>query len=299
MGPQDIAMKPDWRKVNVPGEENVLAWLQVPQDEAEADVSCACYLTDTVNIYSEHLNTSLIQSRFTEQNPGLETEDFLDFLNNLRAALAGGYKSTISLTRQTDWRINIDWNMEGIDFKWFFQTNIQPHQLLCQLLYLPFIQLSQHLLQTKDRLVRIIQDKDLEIEDYENNGSKLSRKKLRTGRFDPEKDLKAFGDEKTSGAETIVDIVDSSDMREILRTVSVKEESMISDNPPSQASDNPPSQASDNPTSDTSPSPAKISDKTGAESEEDKSIKKIKLEPPNLKKIAQSSRFKPNKKKKF
>ena len=293
-------MNPDWRKVNLNGEENVLCWLQVPQDETEADVSCSCYLTDTVNIYSEHLNTSSIQSRFTEQNPGLETEDFLDFLSNLRAALAGSHQPTISVTRNTDTvRINIDWIMEGIDFKWFFETNIQPHQLLCQLFYLPFIHLSQHLLHTRDSLLRIIQDKDLEIEDYENNGSKLSRKKLRTGRFDPEKDLQAFGEEKTSGAETIVDIVDSSDMREILRTVSVKEESMISDNPPSQASDNPPAQISNNPTSDTSPSPAKISDKTGAESEEDKSIKKIKLEPPNLKKIAQSSRFKPNKKKKF
>ena len=49
-------MKPDWRKVELNSEENVLVWLQVPQDGG--DVSCTCYLTDTVNIYTEHLNTS-------------------------------------------------------------------------------------------------------------------------------------------------------------------------------------------------------------------------------------------------
>ena len=300
-------MNPDWRKVNLNSEENVLVWLQVPQDETEADVSCTCYLTDTVNIYTEHLNTSIIQSRFTEQNPGLETEDFLDFLNNLRAVLAGSPKSTISVTREGDTcRINIDWIIEGIDFKWFFQTNIQPHQLLCEVFYLPFIHLSQHLLHTKDSLLRIIQDKDLEIEDYENNGSKLSRKKLRTGRFDPEKDLEVFDDEKTSGPATTVDIVDSPKMREILRTISVKafcevktetkgikdgdttssKERMISESSPAQILNNP---------------PAQNSDKTLTESEEDKSIKKIMTEKPNLKRIAQSSsnRFKLNKKKKF
>merc|ERR1712062_247970 len=152
---------------------------------------------------------------------------------------------------------------------------------------------SQHLLHTKDRLLRIIQDKDLEIEDYENNGSKLSRKKLRTGRFDPEKDLEVFDDEKTSGPATTVDIVDSPKMREILRTISVKafcevktetegikdgdttssKERMISESSPAQILNNP---------------PAQNSDKTLTESEEDKSIKKIMTEKPNLKRIAQS-----------
>ena len=93
-------MKPDWRKVNLASEENVLVWLQGPQDGG--DVSCTCYLTDTVNIYTEHLNTPSIQSRFAQQNPGMETEDFLDFLETLRTALSESNTSTISLTRQAD-----------------------------------------------------------------------------------------------------------------------------------------------------------------------------------------------------
>ena len=281
------AMKPDWRKVNLTSEENVLVWLQVPQDES-GDVSCTCYLTDTVNIYTEDLNTSSIQSRFTEQNPGMETEDFRDFLETLRTALSESHNSTISMTKQIDsCRLDIKWTIEDIQYKWFFQTKVQPHPLLCQVLYLPFIQLSQHLLHTRDSLVQIIQDKDLEIEDYENNGSKLSRKILRTGRFDPERDLKGFDDEKTP--DSTVDIVDTPAVREILRTISVKticeentepkgikrnsQESMISD-PSPQVSDNP-------------------------KSEEENSIKKIKLVKPDLSKIAQSSRFKVTKKKKF
>ena len=192
-GAGDLAMKPDWRKVNLKSEENVLVWLQVPQDEG--DVSCTCYLTDTVNIYTEHLNTASIQSRFTEQNPGMETEDFLDFLDNVRTALSESNKSTISLMRQTDsCRLDITWTIEGIDYQWFFQTKVQPHQLLCQVFYRPFIQLSQHLVHTRDSLLGIIHSKDLEIEDYKNSGSKLSRKNLKTRMFDPEKDIQAFDD---------------------------------------------------------------------------------------------------------
>ena len=274
-------MKPDWRKVNLTSEENVLVWLQAPKDEAE--VSCTCYLTDTVNIYTEHLNTVSIQSRFTEQNPGMETEDFLDFLDNLRTALSEGNTSTISLTRQADsCRLNIDWIIEGIEFKWFFQTDLQPHQLLCRVFYLPFIHLSQHLLQTKDNLVRIIQDKDLEIEDYENSGSKLSRKILRTGRFDPEKDVKAFDDTKTP--DSTVDIVDSPAVREILRTISVRE---------TEKERMEPSSSKKRKISD--PAPAQISDIP--QSGEESSINKIKLVKPDLSKIAQSRKV--IKKKKF
>ena len=104
------------------------------------------------------------------------------------------------------------------------------------------------------------------------------------------KDLEAFDDEKTP--DSTVDIVDSPDVREILRTISVKtfceeknditervepsgsKENMISDPSPAQTSDNP-------------------------RSEEENSAKRIKLVKPNLSKIAQSSRFKVNKKKKF
>ena len=279
-------MKPDWRKVNLNSEENVLVWLHVPQDEG--DVSCTCYLTDTVNIYTEQLNTARIQSRFTEKNPGMETEDFLDFLDDVRTALSGGSKSTISLTRQTDsCRLDITWTVEGIDYKWFFQANVQPHQLLYQVLYLPFIQLSQHLIHTRDSLLRTIRSKDLEIEDYKNNGSKLSRKNLKTRMFDPEKDLKAFDDEKTP--DSTADIVESPDVRKILRTISVKtfvEEKGIEERDESMISA-------------PYPSPAQISDNPQSE-EENISIKRIKLEKPNLSKIAQSSRFnRVNKKKKF
>lgn len=283
-------MKPDWRKVNLTSGENVLAWLQVPQDEA-GDVSCTCYLTDTVNIYTEHLNTASIQSRFTEQNPGMETEDFLDFLDTLRTALSESQNSTISLARQTDsCRLDIDWTIEGIEYKWLFQTKVQPHQLLCQVFYLPFIQLSQHLLHTRDSLVQTIQDKDLEIEDYENNGSRLSRKILRTGRFDPEKDLKGFDDKKTP--DSAVDIVDTPAVREILRTISVK--AFCEEKPETKGIKR---SSQESMISDHSPGAARISD--NPQSEEENSIKKIKLVKPDLSKIAQSSRFKVKKKNKF
>jgi len=271
-------------------EENVLVWLQVPQDEG--DVSCTCYLTDTVNIYTEHLNTPSIQSRFNEKNPGMETDDFLDFLDKVRSALSGSNKSTISLTRQTDsCRLYITWTIDSIEYKWFFQTNVQPHQLLCQVLYLPFIQLSQHLIQTRESLIKIIHSKDLEIEDYKNNGSRLSRKNLKTRMFDREKDLQAFDDEKTQ--DSTADIVENPDVRKILRTISVKafvEEKGIKEKVE-------PSSSKESMISD--PSPAQISDNPQSE-EETNSIKRIKLEKPNLSKIAQSSRFnKVNKKKKF
>ena len=298
-------MNPDWRKVKISEGESALTWIQITQEED--DVSCSCYFTDLINIYSEHLNKTAIETRFQDRNPGMETDDYQDFLTNVRTALSDSENSAISVVKENDsCNVDVDWTIEGIEYKWFFRTSLGPVQLFYKLVSYPLISGFEKLRQDKETLLSIVEAKDLEIEDYENNGSKLSRKKLRTGRFDPEKDLEVFDDEKTSGPATTVDIVDSPKMREILRTTSVKafcgvktetkgikdgdttssKERMISESSPAQILNNP---------------PAQNSDKTLAESEEDKSIKKIMTEKPNLKRIAQSSsnRFKLNKKKKF
>merc|ERR1711874_7955 len=154
--------------------------------------------------------------------------------------------------------------------------NVQPHQLLCQVLYLPFIQLSQHLIHTRESLLKTIHSKDLEIEDYKNNGSKLSRKNLKTRMFDPERDLKAFDDEKTP--DSTADIVESPDVRKILRTISVK--TFVEDKGIEERDEPPSSKES----MISAPSPAQISDNPQSE-EENNSIKRIKLEKPNLSKI--------------
>ena len=75
-------MNPDWRKVKISEAESALTWIQISQEED--DVSCSCYFTDLINIYSEHLNKTGIETRFQDRNPGMETDDYQDFLTNVR-----------------------------------------------------------------------------------------------------------------------------------------------------------------------------------------------------------------------
>jgi len=275
-------MNPDWRKVKLSEEESGLIWLELSQDDDDVSVRCSCYFTDLVNIYSEHLNKTQIEARFLEQNSGIETEDYREFLTNVKTTLSVSKTSSntsIYLTKESC-KISIDWTSEGIDFKWFFQTNVGPSEMFYKLMSYPLISVIQQLRRDKETLLAVVRDKDLEIEDYENNGSRLSLKKLKTGKFDPDV-LKTPDDGEKIDTVNIVADPDTWDVLTVKDlTVKKLETEIIKESPKRKNT---------------------ISEPQSAHSEEESICrKKIKLEKPNLSKIAQnSSRFNKPKKAKF
>lgn len=285
-------MNPDWRKVKISEGESALTWIQITQEED--DVSCSCYFTDLINIYSEHLNKTGIETRFQDRNPGMETDDYQDFLTNVRTALSDSENSAISVVKENDsCNVDVDWTIEGIEYKWFFRTSLGPVQLFYKLVSYPLISGFEKLRQDKETLLSIIEAKDLEIEDYENNGSKLSLKKLRTVKFDP-RSLDTPGSGQLADT---VNIIAHPAAREILHNVSVK---ILFEKKLDLSGEQGKTESSS--TKESTQAAILISNPPHIQSEEEVSCrKKLKLEKPNLSEIAQNSnRFnKPKRKTKF
>ena len=211
-------MNPDWRKVDISQAESGLMWIEVSREED--DVSCTCYFTDLVNIYSEHLNKTSIETRFKENNTELETDDYQDFFSKVKTALSQGEESTITVTKEKDsYTIDMEWSSEGFDWKWLFQVDVGSAELFYKLVTYPVISGLDQLRQDKDTLLAVIRAKDFELEDHENSGSTLSLPRLRTVRFDPET-LKTGSD--SGEVADVVSFLDHPRAREVLSNVSVK-----------------------------------------------------------------------------
>lgn len=278
-------MNPDWRKVDISEAESGLMWIEVSGEED--DVSCTCYFTDLVNIYSEHLNKTSLETRFKENNTQLETDDYQDFFSKVKTALSQGEESTISVTKEKDsYNIDMEWRSEGFDWKWLFRVDVGSAELFYKLVTYPVISGLHQLRQDKDTLLAVIRAKDFELEDHENSGSKLSLPRLRTARFDPET-LKTGSD--SGEVADVVSFLDQPGAREVLSNVSVK---ILFEKKSENKQD----------LSSTKES-IKVSDLISeppppAVSQEPNCRKKIKLEKPNLSQIAtNSNRFNKPKKK--
>jgi len=206
-----------WRKVEL-GGQTFLFQLNVD----EGSVGYSCYLTDLVNIYKEEIDKNGFTGRFNEVNSDLEVSDILeDGLKEVVSIVnSDGEKKIKGEIIEDCCDLHVQWLSEGIPYKWIFKmvrgSSSEFHDNVTKSL----LKSMALLLGERDELVSIIRSKDLEIEDYENSGAKLTRKALKTTWFKPEL---AFQETKTAEIEDEIDFITSSKIQNIMnKTLSKK-----------------------------------------------------------------------------
>jgi len=206
--------KMKWKPIKISGGDKTGLICLVTDS---SDIGYTCYLTDLVNLYLETLDKSAFIAKFTQLNSDLEVDDFTEIQTDLLKQLQGDNRDTkIKTSDASDgYSIDMSWEDDGIPYNWSFQMSKgsaeQFHQIVTTQLYHCVVTLNHQ----KEILLGVIRDKDLEIEDYENGGAKLSRKSLKTSRFQVSVDL----DDKvaTKSLPSANDLLSSSKYEELLK----------------------------------------------------------------------------------
>jgi len=201
---------PSWQRVEL-GGEMYLFQLVV----REGMMGYTCYLTDLVNIYKEQIDKDGFSKKFSEVNGDIELDDIDE-----------GFREVIKIMNKQDKKVNgkvlfeedifnmdVEWISDGIPYKWTFNlvrgSSTEFHDMITKSL----LKGMAILLQEKKELVSIIRSKDLELEDYENSGAKLTRKALKTSWF---KEDEAFNERKPVFIDNEIDFMSSSEVLSVI-----------------------------------------------------------------------------------
>jgi len=182
-----MANKKCWMKVNI-CEHTYLLQIRENKDST----GYTCYLTDLVNLFKEETNKHEFSAKFNDFNKDLELDDideaFKELMNILNSS-ENKSKKIFGNMSEDSCSINVEWFSEGIPYKWRFDMSKQSNTEFHDVITKSILNGMSVLLEEREKLNNIIRSKDLEIEDYENGGAKLTRKALKTNWFNPEGDL--------------------------------------------------------------------------------------------------------------
>lgn len=147
-----------------------------------------CFLLTDLNvIYYEHLSENEIEKKCSEMNAGLEMS-LNRILLQLKKTLDGlENKAVNNLTMVQENNIILiktETIVAGIPFFWTYTLKECDKIQIKDHLLMPILAMFAELQQRQAALLSIIKKKDLEIEDYKDQGNKLSRKYLETKVFD-------------------------------------------------------------------------------------------------------------------
>ncbi len=154
------------------------------------------HLTDAARVFRERLAPKQVLDRCGDLNPAVEAEaeDLVEEIAAMledrtsHVALAeedyGGADDAGGGGGEGGMRLRANGKLFGYDFKWHFVAARLGAEkaygsLLCDLL-----KCVSHLLNQRRHLLQVVQAKDLEIFDYEQGGASLTRRTLKTDKFD-------------------------------------------------------------------------------------------------------------------
>ncbi|XP_072473934.1 non-homologous end-joining factor 1 isoform X2 [Notamacropus eugenii] len=173
------------------------SWLQLSEDSllAKACITThkgyALLLSDLQHVWHEQVDTSVVSQRAKELNKRLTATPsaFLSHLRDLMctllegpAAPGGAIFSCERMSERLTLRIRSE--LSGLPFHWNFQCALASPSLVSQHLLRPLMGMSLVLQCQVRELASLLRLKDAEIQDYQENGSVLSRDRLKTELFD-------------------------------------------------------------------------------------------------------------------
>lgn len=165
------------------------------------DTAYHILLTDLHSVWEERMGSRAIQDRAQELNKRLRApvEAFFSHLCKVALPCLSGQQDEgmevgeegsageahISLTRQGgDISMKLKSELAGLPFYWEFRCSPAPTALVCSQLVRPLLVMSRLMQRQVGQLAALLVRKDIEIQDYRENGAELSRERLQTEAFE-------------------------------------------------------------------------------------------------------------------
>lgn len=193
------------------------ALLQLPENPllAKAYITKQGYallISDLQEVWHEQVDTGVVSQRAKELNRRLTAPPaaFLCHLDDLLRPLLKGIacpgKATFSCDRVAETLIlRVQSELSGLPFYWNFHCILASPSLVSQHLIRPLMGMSLALQCQARELATLLHMKDLEIQDYQENGATLSRDRLKTEPFEENSFLELFMVEKLPEACSVGD----------------------------------------------------------------------------------------------
>ncbi|XP_067116267.1 non-homologous end-joining factor 1 [Osmerus mordax] len=173
------------------------------------DTAYHILLTDLHSVWEERMDSIAIQDRAQELNRRLRApvQAFFSHLCKVALPCLSGEQGAgveeeevkraevahISLTRQAgDISMKLKSELAGLPFYWEFRCTLAPLALVCRQLVRPLLLMSRLLQLQVGQLEDLLVRKDMEIQDYRENGAVLSRERLQTEAFEEQSYRESF-----------------------------------------------------------------------------------------------------------
>jgi len=206
-----------WRNVELDGQKSLFQ-----MEVKKGTVGYTCFVTDLVNLYKEEIDKDGFIKKFSEINSEVEVDDFEGIFSEISSIMNNSDSDGGKLEGGIEGDscdLHLCWESDGLKLKWMFQLVRQSGSEFHQHVTKSLLRSMALLLGERDELVSIIRSKDLEIEDYENSGAKLTRKALKTTWFKPEL---AFNETKPVELNNEIDFMTSSEIQNVMNKSVIK-----------------------------------------------------------------------------
>lgn len=149
-------------------------------------------LTDFTNFWFEELSNKSLKKRIQILNPGIEAPltRILDQIRSVLDKTQDDPKTSLKVSFKTGpdgdeerVKLTLNCDLAGMPFTWNFQCHPAENSLASEHLTLPLMAMVGELTRRQEELVKVIQNKDKEIDDYKSQGTKASRKHIETPAF--------------------------------------------------------------------------------------------------------------------
>ncbi|KAL4229596.1 Non-ous end-joining factor 1 [Mactra antiquata] len=143
-------------------------------------------LTDFTKFWKEELSDKSLMKRIKELNPGIEAPlvRILDQIKSVLDKTQQDPHTSIKLSqKQDDVTLSLKSRLAGMPFVWNFHCKHAESNIATEHLTIPLMAMVSELNRRQQELVKIIESKDKQIEDYKSQGAKCSRKHFETPTF--------------------------------------------------------------------------------------------------------------------
>lgn len=170
-----------WQPVEIGGDRYLIKF-RFTQDSYEI------LITDLVHFWYEEIEDIALRKRIQKLNPSIEAS-LTRILDQIRSSIEFPEReTTLSVGFKPDGNeeklmLKINSQLAGMPFLWNFVGRVADEEMASENLIVPLLGMVSELSRRQGELVKIISNKDKEIDDYKSQGVKTSRKHMETKGF--------------------------------------------------------------------------------------------------------------------
>ncbi|CAC5404295.1 NHEJ1 [Mytilus coruscus] len=179
--------KPDltsipWQPLNIDGDVYLIK-CKFTQNTYEL------LLTNLKSFWHEELSENALKKRVQKLNPSIEASvsRILDQIKNCLESQERGTSITIGFKDEEEENskmvLKINSQLAGLPFCWNFLGKAADKEMASENLIVPLMAMVGELTRRQRELIKILQSKDKEIDDYKSQGGKTTRKHIETQEF--------------------------------------------------------------------------------------------------------------------